>query len=77
MQKAQQSGQPFDLVHADQLNMAMFADRLPLPRLLDQHNAVWTIFKRMAQQEAGPKRLFLEREWRLLKRFEDVYKRQG
>lgn len=70
VQKAQQSGQPFDLVHADQLNMAMFADRLPLPRLLDQHNAVWTIFKRMAQQEAGPKRLFLEREWRLLKRFE-------
>ncbi len=70
VQQAKQSGQPFDLVHADQLNMAMFADRLPLPRLLDQHNAVWTIFKRMALQERGPKRIFLEREWRLLKRFE-------
>lgn len=70
VQQAKQSGQPFDLVHADQLNMAMFADRLPLPRLLDQHNAVWTIFKRMALQERGPKRVFLEREWRLLKRFE-------
>jgi sugar transferase (PEP-CTERM/EpsH1 system associated) len=70
------AGRPFDLVHADQLNMAMFADRLPLPRLLDQHNAVWTIFKRMAQQEKGPARLFLEREWRLLKRFEgDICKR--
>ena len=74
--QAEASGQPFDLVHADQLNMAMFADRLPLPRLLDQHNAVWTIFKRMAQQEHGAARLFLEREWRLLKRYEgDVCKR--
>lgn len=76
VEQARQAGQPFDLVHADQLNMAMFADQLPLPRLLDQHNAVWTIFKRMAQQERGPKRLFLEREWRLLKRFEgDVCQR--
>jgi polysaccharide biosynthesis protein PslH len=73
---AQAAGAPFDLVHADQLNMAMFADKLPLPRLLDQHNAVWTIFKRMAKQESGPARLFLEREWRLLKRYEgDVCKR--
>lgn len=70
------AGKPFDLVHADQLNMAMFADRLPIPRLLDQHNAVWTIFKRMAQQERGPARLFLEREWRLLKRYEgDICRR--
>jgi polysaccharide biosynthesis protein PslH len=67
---AADAGKPFDLVHADQLNMAIFADRLPLPRLLDQHNAVWTIFKRMAQQERGAARIFLEREWRLLKRFE-------
>jgi len=76
LQDAARAGRPFDLVHADQLNMAMFADKLPLPRLLDQHNAVWTIFQRMAQQERGPARLFLEREWRLLKRFEgDVCKR--
>ncbi|HWQ15070.1 MAG TPA: glycosyltransferase [Roseiflexaceae bacterium] len=64
------AGRPFDLVHADQLNMAQFAERLPLPRLLDQHNAVWTIFRRMALQARGPTRLFLEREWRLLKRYE-------
>jgi sugar transferase (PEP-CTERM/EpsH1 system associated) len=64
------AGRSFDLVHADQLNMAQFAVGLPLPRLLDQHNAVWTIFGRMAQQEHGPMRLLWEREWRLLKRYE-------
>jgi polysaccharide biosynthesis protein PslH len=76
VEQAKADGQPYDLVHADQLNMAMFADKLQIPRLLDQHNAVWTIFKRLAKQKSGPTRLFLEREWRLLKRFEgDVCKR--
>ncbi|GAB4207664.1 MAG: glycosyltransferase family 4 protein [Roseiflexaceae bacterium] len=70
------AGRPFDLVHADQLNMAQFADPLPLPRLLDQHNAVWTIVIRMLLQERGPKRLLLEREWRLLRHYEgDVCRR--
>jgi sugar transferase (PEP-CTERM/EpsH1 system associated) len=64
------AGRPFDLVHADQLNMAQFAAPLPLPRLLDQHNAVWTIFLRMARQERRPLRLLWEREWRLLRRYE-------
>lgn len=68
--KAVVDGEPYDLVHADQLNMAQFAAPLPLPRLLDQHNAVWTIPKRMAQQSAGPQRLFLEREKFLLQRYE-------
>ncbi len=68
-------GSPFDLVHADQLNMAQFAADLPLPRLLDQHNAVWTIFIRMALQERGIKRLVLEREWRLLRHYEGVLAR--
>ena len=63
-------GRPFDLVHADQLNMAQFAERLKLPKLLDQHNAVWTIFIRMMHNEHGPKRALLEREWRLLRRYE-------
>jgi glycosyltransferase involved in cell wall biosynthesis len=67
---AADAGRPFDLVHADQLNMAPFAENLGLPRLLDQHNAVWTIFARMAQNERGPKRLLLEREWRRLRRYE-------
>lgn len=64
------AGRPFDLVQADQLNMAPFAADLGLPRLLDQHNAVWTIFIRMMLNERGPKRLLLEREWRLLRRYE-------
>jgi glycosyltransferase involved in cell wall biosynthesis len=62
--------QHFDLVHADQLNMAPFARATGLPMVLDQHNAVWTIFQRMAQQERGVKRLLLELEWRRLRRYE-------
>lgn len=68
--RAAESGQPYDLVHADQLNMAQFAEPLPIPRLLDQHNAVWTILDRMAGQSRGPKRLFLRREQHLLQRYE-------
>ncbi|MBC8075642.1 MAG: glycosyltransferase [Chloroflexales bacterium] len=62
----------YDIIHADQLNMAQFVLDLPGgARVLDQHNAVWTIVQRMAQQyRLGPKRLFLEREARLLRRYE-------
>lgn len=70
VQQEAAAGRPFHLVHADQLNMAQFAAPLGLPRLLDQHNAVWTIFARMMLNERGPKRLLLEREWRLLSRYE-------
>jgi sugar transferase (PEP-CTERM/EpsH1 system associated) len=66
----QRAGHPFDLVHADQLNMAQYAEPLRLPRLLDQHNAVWTVFRRVAQQERGLKRLLWEREWRKLREYE-------
>jgi glycosyltransferase involved in cell wall biosynthesis len=62
--------QTFDLVHADQLNMAQFGWATGLPMVLDAHNAVWTIFQRLAQQEHGAKRLLLELEWRRLKRYE-------
>jgi sugar transferase (PEP-CTERM/EpsH1 system associated) len=68
--EAAAAGQPFDLVHADQLNMAQFAEPLSLPRLLDQHNAVWTILERLAEQSSGPKSWFLQREKRLLQRYE-------
>jgi glycosyltransferase involved in cell wall biosynthesis len=60
----------FDLAHADQLNMAPFAHATGLPVVLDQHNAVWTIFQRMAAQERGVRRLLLELEWRRLKHYE-------
>lgn len=67
----------FDVIHADQLTMAQFA----LPKngesqngertVLDEHNAVWTIVRRMCQGTPwGPKRLLLELEWRKLRRYE-------
>lgn len=62
--------QTFDIVHADQLNMASFAQATGLPMVLDEHNAVWTIFQRMAKQERGLMRLLLELEWRRLRRYE-------
>ena len=62
----------FDAVHADQLSMAQFAVDLPLPtRVLDEHNAVWTIVQRSAENElAGPRRALEELEWRRLKEYE-------
>ncbi|HEY3232782.1 MAG TPA: glycosyltransferase, partial [Roseiflexaceae bacterium] len=60
----------FDLVHADQLNMAQFGQATGLSMVLDEHNAVWTIFERLARRERGAKRLLLEWEWRRLKRYE-------
>ncbi len=71
----------FDVVHADQLWMAQYAllaDRLATqgrirrPRLiLDEHNACFQIFKRLAEGEPSPlKRRALDREWRALQHFE-------
>jgi glycosyltransferase involved in cell wall biosynthesis len=60
----------FDLVHADQLNMAQFGLGSGLPVVLDEHNAVWTIFERLAKQQHGLKRLLLEWEWRRLRHYE-------
>ena len=62
----------FDAVHADQLSMAQFAVDLDLPlRVLDEHNAVWTIVRRSARQERlGPKRALAEIEWRKLRAYE-------
>ena len=68
----------FEYVHADQLWMAQYALR---PRggeldhrpklVLDEHNACYRIFERLAQAERHPlKRLVLEREWRALVRYE-------
>jgi glycosyltransferase involved in cell wall biosynthesis len=64
--------QHFDAVHADQLSTAHYALALAnLRRVLDQHNAVWTIVERLARNEAFlPKRWFLRRETRLLQRHE-------
>jgi glycosyltransferase involved in cell wall biosynthesis len=65
------SRERFDIVHADQLNMAQFAVELPGgARVLDEHNAVWTIVQRMASHSGYGKRLFLELEARRLRRYE-------
>ena len=63
---------PFDAVHADQLNMAQYALPLNIPaRVLDQHNAVWTVFARLAEQlPAGPRKLILNHEVRRLYHYE-------
>ncbi len=62
----------FDIAHADQLNMAQYAQRVKGARkVLDAHNALWLLYKRLAHTMGGhPKRLLLERDWRLLKTYE-------
>ena len=62
----------FDIIHADQLNMAQFAVGLPAgARILDEHNAVWTIVRRMADQSHNLlRRIFLDIEARRLRRYE-------
>jgi glycosyltransferase involved in cell wall biosynthesis len=62
----------YDIIHADQLNMARFALGLPGgARVLDQHNAVWTIVQRMARTtRLLPKRIALELEARRIMRYE-------
>ena len=68
----------FDLVHADQLNMAQFALGLDgPPAVLDLHNAVWTIFARMAATAHGPRRWMLLREAARLRRYEGQVCRQA
>lgn len=63
--------QQFDIIHADQLNMAQFAVDLPGgARVIDQHNAVWTIVQRMAEHNNYVKRVGLECEARRLRRYE-------
>ncbi|MDW8327098.1 MAG: glycosyltransferase family 4 protein [Anaerolineales bacterium] len=62
----------FSIVHADQLNMAQYAMRVPGARkVLDAHNALWLLYKRLAEtMPFGPRRWLLERDWRLLKEYE-------
>jgi polysaccharide biosynthesis protein PslH len=64
------AGQPFDLVHANQLCMAAYAERLRLPRLLDQHNAVYRIYESLENQRPWPHNMLTRREAQLLRRYE-------
>jgi glycosyltransferase involved in cell wall biosynthesis len=64
--------QRFDVVHADQLNMAQYAKRLPGAfKLLDTHNALWLLYKRLWEtMSPGPRKWLLGRDWRMLKSYE-------
>ncbi len=68
----------FDIAHADQLNMAQYAMRVPGARkILDAHNALWVLYKRLWQtMKPGPKKWLLGRDWRLLKTYEGQICRQ-
>ena len=62
----------FDVAHADQLNMAQYASRVPAAhKVIDAHNALWLLYKRLWQtMQPGPKKWLLNRDWRLLKKYE-------
>ena len=69
--------QQFDVVHADQLWMAPYAElartasQTPPALVLDQHNATYRIFERLAEGESNPlRRILFALEARKLARFE-------
>jgi len=69
---------PFDVVHADQLNMATYALDVPAARrVLGEHDVAWALWRRIcATLPQGPKRWLLEREWRLLRRYQHAISRR-
>ena len=62
----------FDVAHADQLNMAQYAERVPGAfKVLDAHNALWLLYQRLCEtMRPGLSRWLLSRDWRLLKTYE-------
>jgi glycosyltransferase involved in cell wall biosynthesis len=64
--------QYFDVAHADQLNMAQYAQRVTGAfKVLDAHNALWLLYRRLWRtMSAGPRKWLLGRDWRLLKTYE-------
>ncbi len=63
----------FDVVHVDQLNMAQYAAyvRQPAVRVLDAHNALWKLYRRLWQTlRPGARKWVLGREWKLLRSYE-------
>lgn len=64
--------QRFDVAHADQLNMAQYAERVTGAfKVLDLHNALWLLYRRLWEtMPPGPRKWLLGRDWRLLKAYE-------
>ena len=62
----------FDVVHADQLNMAQYAAAVERGiKVIDEHNALWLLYRRMAgTMPSGPRKWLLNRDWRLLRTYE-------
>jgi len=62
----------FDVVHADQLNMGQYAERVRGAfKVLDAHNALWLLYKRLWEtMSPGLHKPLLGRDWRLLKAYE-------
>ena len=62
----------FDIVHADQHNMAQYALGVKnVPRLLDAHNVLWMLYKRTVRtMGSGYLRWIYERDWRLFRSYE-------
>jgi len=62
----------FDIVHADQLNMAQYAQRVRgARRVLDAHNALWLLYKRLWETMGnGPRKILLGRDWQLIQDYE-------
>lgn len=70
----------FDIIHADQLNMAQYAEQVTgSAKILDAHNALWLLYKRLWEtMTPGPKKWLLGRDWRLMKQYEgEVCRRFG
>jgi glycosyltransferase involved in cell wall biosynthesis len=69
---------PYDVIHADQLSMAWWgrlAARMAIPprpcTLLDEHNAIYLLTRRMADTEGNPlRRAIMAREARAFARYE-------
>ncbi|MBU0705104.1 MAG: glycosyltransferase family 4 protein [Chloroflexi bacterium] len=70
--------QCFDVAHADQLNMAQYAERVRGAfKILDAHNALWLLYKRLWEtMSPGLRKLLLGRDWRLIKSYEGRLVRQ-
>jgi glycosyltransferase involved in cell wall biosynthesis len=67
--------QQFDVAHADQLNMAQYAQRVrgsqQVHKVLDAHNALWLLYKRLSEtMTSGVRKFLLQRDWKLLRTYE-------
>ena len=61
----------FDVVHADQLEMAQYAVPLPHAKVLDAHNVLWTLVERLYQNaNPGLIKWLLNMEWQKLQTYE-------